>query len=341
MSHPSRSPAGPRERWIAARVRRRLRAARYWYSIGELDEAVRAGRQALALARSRPAGVGSALLLADIALTVARAEQDRDHADAAQDQLTFARSLLESTIGTGTRIGDDSRLDEGARLLAWTLIGLGENHRRAGRYPQAVETLDQAIELAQAHPGPRLLLTAALTGRAITAKELGEYDQAARGYARVQQIHDDAGATPASMATLAHNLSGLEYAQGRYAQAESHARRALDLRRRGPGSKVDVAADLAVLAAAIAAQHRPDEAREMFEQALSICRAAHPPRRYEIAVQLHGLAAVEHAAGRLDHAERRYREALALKEDLLGPGHPEVGNLSRLLDEGPFQHADQ
>lgn len=64
---------------------------------------------------------------------------------------------------------------------------------------------------------------------------------------------------------------------------------------------------------------------------------ARPPRRYEIAVQLHNLVAIEHGADRPAVAEDVYRQGLSLKELLVGPDHPEGGvvanNLGTLLAE--------
>jgi tetratricopeptide (TPR) repeat protein len=85
---------------------------------------------------------------------------------------------------------------------------------------------------------------------------------------------------------------------------------------------------MAVLASALAALHEYTEARSPLTR---------PPRRYEIAVQLHNLADVEHATGRLAEAQDQYRQALSLEEELLGTNHPEVGlvanNLGTLLRE--------
>jgi tetratricopeptide (TPR) repeat protein len=317
-----RAPGG----WGTLRARRRLRAARFWYSIGDLDEAARASRHALKLARS---GSGQPLLFADIALTMARVEIDRDDYATGRAHLMDVVHVLESVPGNSER----------DRRLAWALVALGGNYRRIGRYPPAVETLDRAVRVAEtvAIAEPRAL-SAALTERAITAKELGEYDRAADIYAWVRQVQQNIGAGSADAATLEHNLSGLEYARGCYPVAELHARRAVDQRRRAaPDTSIEFAADLAVLAASVAAQHRHDEARTLFEQALVACRSARPPRRYEIAVQLHGLAGVEHSAGRPEQAEDRYREALSIKEELLGADHPEVGliigNLGTLLHQ--------
>jgi tetratricopeptide (TPR) repeat protein len=223
--------------------------------------------------------------------------------------------------------------------MARVLIALGDCHRRAGRYRRAREVLDRALRLVDTDQCAASDLSgAALAVLGITAKELGEYDQAARWYAQVERLHRAAGATAADAAALQHNLAGLEYARGRYPEAEAHIRRALALRRQAPrAAAVEVAADLAVLGSALAGQHRYDEARTLFEQALDSCRTARPPRRYEIAVHLHNLADIEQSAGRLADAERRYRQTLAMKEELLGPDHPEVGlvanNLGTLLHQ--------
>jgi tetratricopeptide (TPR) repeat protein len=220
-------------------------------------------------------------------------------------------------------------------VRARVLIALGDCHRRAGRYVQARSVLDQVLDTDEQSPD---LLCAALTVLGITAKELGEYERAARLYDRVEKIQQDIGASRGDAATLQHNWAGLEYARSNHAQAEKHARQALTLRQQIPRvARVDVAADLAVLGSTIAGQHRYEEARALFEQVLTICRAARPPRRYEIAVQLHNLAGVEHATGRSAVAESHYREALAIKLRLLGPDHPEVGlvtyNLATLLEQ--------
>jgi len=169
----------------------------------------------------------------------------------------------------------------------------------------------------------------------ITRKELGDFDEAAELYERVARIHET-GPGPAEAADLAHNLAGLDYARGRYGPAEAHARRAVTLRRCSPGTTpVDVATDLAVLGATLAAQDKHTEALAQLTRAVDICRAARPPREYELAVALHNLAAVHQSCGHLRQAEEFYRTALTAKERLLGDDHPEVAvvcnNLGTLL----------
>jgi tetratricopeptide (TPR) repeat protein len=323
---PARVAAEACRRWWARRAARALRLAWFWQALGDLDEAARDAERALRLARRH-----SATLVADVALTAARIAQDRDDAVGCRAHLHCALTTLEQAPAGADR----------DRLRGWAMVGLGEQHRRAGDYPAAEEVLIRASRLVEsAEPPDPVLHAAVLTSQGIAAKELGAFDAAAQCYARVSSIHDVNGATPADAATLAHNLAGLHYARGDCAQSEAHARRALALRRQQPRvTELDLAADLAVLASALAGQRCYDEARGLLRRALAAYQTARPPRRYEIAVQWHNLADVEHAEGRLAQAEDLYRRALSLKEQLFGTDHPEVGLLANnlgtlLMDRG-------
>jgi tetratricopeptide (TPR) repeat protein len=94
----------------------------------------------------------------------------------------------------------------------------------------------------------------------------------------------------------------------------------------GAGHK-DVAADLAVLAAALLGQHKLDEAEKVYLQALNIYMRAFSPDHYEVAVISNGLATIETERGHPAEAERLYRRALIIKERALGADHPEIGVL--------------
>jgi tetratricopeptide (TPR) repeat protein len=316
---PLGSPARLRLWW----ARRRLRIGRYWQRRGDLDEAARHAYRALRLLRGSPVR-----LTGEVTLAVAEIERDRD-------QYGSSRTRLARLVDDLDRQPVVSPADRS--LLARALIGLGDAYRRSGRYRPAVDTLGRACHLLD--DGQPDLLAAALTTLAITHKEVGEFGQAQTLYTRVQRIQQETGAGAGQLADLHHNLAGLAYARRRYQQAEMHARQAVSLRRAARGNATGVAADTAVLAAILTARHRHDEARRHLDSAIAVCRAARPPRRYEIAVQLHNLAAVEQASGLPHRAESLYRQALAIKEELLGADHPEVALIANNL--GTLLHGQQ
>jgi tetratricopeptide (TPR) repeat protein len=262
---------------------------------------------------------------AGLRLDLARHWLRHDDFDEAHIHLARAVRLLRAAPPDPRRNG----------LLVRALTELGDEHRRRGRYPQATALLRDALELAGAGADPGQL-AATLTVLGITAKELGAYREAERCYAEVENLFRAYAFTLTDQATLLHNLAGLAYARQRFPQAEAHARHAVRLRREVRTATVELAADLAVLGAAITAQGRHDEAREHLRRALGICREARPPRRYEIAVQLHNLASVDHADGHLDTAEQGFLDALKIKEQLLGADHPEVGVICNNL--GTLRH---
>lgn len=299
---------GAAGRWTRRRVAGRLRLARYWQGRGDLDEAGRHAGYAARLVRAHPVPVPLAV---DVALVVAAIDRDLDRPSASRAALEWAVAALDTRPAGAAR----------DRQLAGALTNLGDCHRRAARYPLAVDALRRAWQLLEGATGtPQLAATSMMSG--IVAKERGEFEAAEQWYGRAA-----VGIAPysADAAVLQHNLAGLAYAQGRHEVAEQHARQAVALRRGLPGATdVDVALDLAVLASAIAGQQRHDEARALLEEAMAACQRARPPRRYEIAVHLHNLAAIDQASGRTAAAEHRYRRTLALKEELLGPEHPEV-----------------
>jgi tetratricopeptide (TPR) repeat protein len=308
-------------RWWAARL---LTIAHYCHTRGDLDEASRHAGRALRITNR----TGPVELYALASLTAA--EIGTDGADYARSRTLLEQAVRLLETAPSTR--------GGSRLLARAFTGLGDNHRRAGHYPEATMFLGKALHLLEREDPPiAAQLARVLTALGIAAKERGAYAEAARCYATIADMYDRVGAPLTAKATLHHNLAGLAYALRQFPRAEAHARRAVSLRRRARAAPVALAADLAVLGAALAAQGRHDEARDHLGRALVLSRAARPPRWYDIAVQLHLLATIDHDSGELDRAERRYREALSIKERLLGQAHPEIAilgnNLGTLLHD--------
>ena len=224
------------------------------------------------------------------------------------------------------------------RLFVQSLTGLGDVMRIRGRYDEAEPCLREAIAIGEASLGGEDEdVVTAVNSLAVLFKYNGRFDDAAAMYARALRAAEAAGANDESLATLLHNIGGLEHARGNYAAGEAPARRSVELRERALGpDHPHVAADLAALAAIVDGQGHHDEAEGMYERALGIFERTYGPDHYEIAVNLNNLAGVRHAQGRTADAESLYRRALAIKEALLGNDHPDVAlslnNLALLLE---------
>ena len=133
------------------------------------------------------------------------------------------------------------------------------------------------------------------------------------------------GRTIPSLASIYHNLGGLEHARGRYARGEPFARRSVELRERAFGpDHPDVAADVAAFAALLDGQGKYDEAEPLYRRALSTFERVYGSEHYEIAVNLNNLAAVRQAMGDPQEAEAMYTCALRIKEKLFGKTNTEV-----------------
>ena len=109
-------------RWRLWHADRRLRIAGYWWACGDLIAAARHAGYAWRLVRRDPAPpVGLAVRVSAL---VASVEGDLGHPDESRAALEWALRRLD-----GEPRGADL-----ATLLAAALTGLGDCHRRAGRY---------------------------------------------------------------------------------------------------------------------------------------------------------------------------------------------------------------
>jgi len=128
------------------------------------------------------------------------------------------------------------------------------------------------------------------------------------------------------VATILHNLGGLEQGRRQHARGEPYARAAYEIRKQALGEDHrETAADGAALARILDAVGKREEAEQLYRRALAVFERLYGPEHYEIAINLNNLAVLEAAKGETAESERLYRRSLALKEKLLGPDHPDVG----------------
>ncbi len=201
--------------------------------------------------------------------------------------------------------------------------------RTRGHHAAAERTGTAVLRWALRHPGPgRGRVAAALNGLGVLRKAQGRYAAALVFYRRalliVQRQPTSANRT-VELAGLYHNLAGSEHARGRLAEAEAHARRGLQLRRRVAGAQDPaLVADEAALAPILDGLGKRAEAERLYRRALRYHLRRYGPRSYEVSVTLANLGALHRNRGDLLEAEQHMRRALAIDEVLLGPRHPEL-----------------
>lgn len=233
------------------------------------------------------------------------------------------------------------------------LLQQGESLREQGKYEQAEACLLRAIEVLERDRGKSHLDTAvALNSLGVLYKYLGRFAAGGRACRRALRIVERAihaaGEEPPLvhfLATLYHNLGGLEHSRGRYSQGEPFARRSVEWRRTVAGEDDPlVAADQAALAALLDGQGKYAEAESLYLAALAVFERHYGAEHYEVCINLNNLAALYQLRGEADRAEPLYRRALQIKQKLLGRRHPDVAmtlhNLSVLRQEqGDSQEA--
>lgn len=246
------------------------------------------------------------------------------------------REALELTEGApcverAEALEDLGRLDEADELYralpdddARVRMGRGSVLRARGEYAAAERELREALSLAERRFGERSIEAAtALNGLGMTYKYWGRFEDGRRVYDRALEILIGGfGAEHPDVASLHHNLGGLEHARRDFAAAEPHARAALELRTRLLGAEhVATAEDEAALAPILHALGRDDEARALLAHALGVLRRELGHGHPEVAAALSNLAS---ATPDLEEAASLYRQAVDAKELSLGPEHPSV-----------------
>jgi len=228
--------------------------------------------------------------------------------------------------------GDDGRI-----ILANALGLQGTALRQQGRYAEAEVPLKAAAAVAEQIGGTEALVTA-LNNLGVLYKFWGRFDEGERVYTRALEALKARGERGEVLATLLHNIGGLNHARGAYAAGEAPAREAWEIRRALLGDDDPrTLADQVAYAALLDGLGKYAESRPIYENAVLAYECIFGPEHYEVASTLHNLAALEASEGNGARAEELYRRALAIKTKLLGADHPDTaltaGNLSGILEE--------
>jgi tetratricopeptide (TPR) repeat protein len=212
----------------------------------------------------------------------------------------------------------------GELILVRALGLLGQSLREQGLYGEAEPPLVRAIEVATALKEPRPeVLAGAWNNLGVLCKFAGWFDRGAEAYAKALAL---AGEDPMLLATVLHNIGGLNHARGSYESAEEPARRAWEIRRtlRDDDDPMTLA-DAVAYAAVLDGLRRYKESRPIYERALEVYQRVFGLEHYETAATLHNLALVERAEGNAERAVAYARRCYEIKRKLLGQRHPDTG----------------
>lgn len=151
---------------------------------------------------------------------------------------------------------------------------------------------------------------------------------------------------PDAEVSLRLTIGNTYRALGRYAEAERHLRRMVELRRMlDPGDNLPLAKGLGELGQILWRLDDLDGAERAYRESLEMKRRLLGDRDAEIATTLNSIAVLLADRGDLDGSESMQREALAMRLDLFGREHEHVAlslsNLGSVLqDKGDFAQAE-
>ena len=166
---------------------------------------------------------------------------------------------------------------------------------------------------------------AELNDRGLRNKAAGRFCEARRCYERARELLLIAVPSDQdALATIHHNLGGIDYALGAFASGEVMAREGIALRLGCRSRPRTLAADLIALAALVDAQDRSEEGERLYLAGLTLLRLEPMADRSEIAVALNGLGVLYARRGRQRAAIRRLRRSARIKREVLGAAHPSL-----------------
>lgn len=240
-----------------------------------------------------------------------------DHQHAARD-LPHAEASYLAALAEAERI-------ESIPARATCLNRLGLVYRAMGRYPPAERVSRHVLDLWLRHaPDNAQELLIARSNLGIVLHHEGKYHEAEQLLSEVlNNCETTLGPGHPDTATALNNLAAVYHQQGRLSEAERLYERAFDLRQ---NRTYDQAALLTGnnLALAYAEEGRFAEAESLFREVLT--RMDHElGRQHEAtATALHNLGLLCFRLGKKEEGLRYVGEALQIRDERLGPMHPEA-----------------
>ncbi|MFM7056745.1 MAG: tetratricopeptide repeat protein [Planctomycetota bacterium] len=239
-----------------------------------------------------------------------------------------AETLFLAAVKAGNRNGSRDA------ATVHSLRGLGLVRIHQGRHAEAVDILQQAVQLAESSEGPSTKLAAdAIHDLASACAAAAEYENAEELYSRSRDLREELlGPGHPDVAASLNNLALLNAARGEYEEAMSLYEEAYSITGRALGpDHAESAAVLNNLAGCCWALGRYEDAAAFAARALKIRRATHGEEHPLVAACLIQEARILRAGGDYENAERAYRKVLQIDLKYFGAEHVESALQRRAL----------
>jgi tetratricopeptide (TPR) repeat protein len=224
-------------------------------------------------------------------------------------------------------------------LLAQLLRRAGRQAFRLLQWDLALQCLQEAYGLEEAHGGDPELRFQIANEIALVFQTLGQWDRALHYSRKAREIAEaHFGPMHPNAAVAYNNLARLLQAMNQPAEAARLVRQALAIDEQSFGADhPKVATSLNHLALLLRDTHRIAEAEPLMRRALAIDERHFGGDHPNVARDLSNLALLLRDTNRLAEAEQLMRRALAIGEKSLGANHPNVAtrlnNLAMLLQD--------
>lgn len=253
-----------------------------------------------------------------------------------------AKPILEKSLAIRRqRFGDQ------AAETAEGLMLLGEAEYGAANYPLAAQYFQNALDVrTKAFGSDDFRVAEALEGLARIRWRRGDYAGAAAAAERGIAIYRAVGDHEDDLAAILSRLATIRFSTGRFAEADSLFRQALERTKAAHGPEDRrVAQMMNNLGIALTAEKKFDEAGTTLRGAVALYKKLLGDRHPLVASSSWALATLLHQQGRLAEAESIQREAVAIDEARFGAEHTETAgatvNLAWILvDQGRCTEAE-
>ncbi len=235
-------------------------------------------------------------------------------------------SVVEVLDQASAKIADSKEMADRPAVEASVRRTIGNTYLSLGRYPEALEHLERAVDLLgwPEQETPEALDAAARLG--VLFQRLGRYEESEELLSAVLEARTRIlGEEHPDTMTSLNNLADLYFAMGRIDEVEPLDRRTLEIRRRILGEEhPDTLRSLNGLAATLFSRGKYAEAARLFEEGLAVRRRSLGENHPDTLMLANNLAAAQLELGRYAEAEALLRKVVAGRTRVLGEAHDQT-----------------